>query len=366
MRLKLIVMMLLIGVSTSYGQYGDTFKVLLDPGHGGSDPGTNHHGYYEKTIVLNVALKVGKLLEKYPDIQVVYTRKTDVAIGLKERANFANKSKANLFISIHCNGVKNTEPFGVETYVMGTARNATNLEVAKKENSVIMLEKDYQVHYEGFDPNKPESLIGLKLAQEENIEQSINFASKVQSNFVERLKRKDRNVKQAPLWVLDATVMPGVLLELGFLSNKAEGYFLNSNNGQDLMAKAIADAIISYKNEVYGGATPLTPQTKDLNEINTPDNSIVNTVIDDSKPVFKIQISASKNKLDLKPSNFKGLNNVTLIHENGMYRYYYGETNDYEVAKNLQKEARSAGFDSAFMVAFKNGNKLANIQEALK
>lgn len=376
-RIKLFGFFLIILFASSvFAQSSNKFKVVLDAGHGGKDFGTIHHGFVEKKIALNVTLMVGKILEKYADINVVYTRKTDVFIELRERANIANRAEANLFVSIHCNGVKSYEPFGTETFVMGLTRNATNLEVAKKENSVITLEADYKTKYAGFDPNNPSTIIGLKLLQEENLEQSISLASKVQDNFTNRLERKNRGVKQSPIWVLDATVMPGILVELGFVSNKKEGAYLNSDSGQNELAKAIADAILSYKKEYYGSSTQIVDEKPEKTSAEIPDvqdtpkskdepKVVEDKSVDAKGVVFKVQISASGKKIELLPKNFKGLDSTSFIEENGLYKYFYAQTSSYDEAKKNLAEAKSKGYDSAFIVAFKNGKKIT-IQEALK
>lgn len=376
----------------AFSQTNSKFTIVLDAGHGGKDFGTIHHGFVEKKIALSVTLKVGKLLEKYQDINIVYTRKTDVFIELKERANISNKADADLFVSIHCNGVKSHEPSGTETFVMGLTRNATNLEVAKKENSVITLETDYKVKYAGFDPNNPQSLVGLKILQEENLEQSITLASKIQDNFTNNLNRKNRGVKQAPIWVLDATVMPGVLVELGFLSNKVEGEYVNSEAGQDQLAKAIADGIVKYKKEFYGlydaprasdkeepevkvepkkPSKPVAqvekPKTIDSTQqvVKTIPTSNTTEIVATNGVVFKIQIAFSGTKLETVASNFKGLSPISLTDDNGKYKYFYGNFSSYEVAKEQLQEAKSKGFDSAFIVAYIDGKKVT-VQEALK
>ena len=364
-----------------YGQSNEKFKVVLDAGHGGKDFGANYYGFIEKNIALNVALKIGKILEKNPNIQVIYTRKTDVFVELMERAKIANRANANLFVSIHCNAAPKGEAQGTETFVMGLTKNASNLEVAKKENAVITLESDYKVKYAGYDPKSPESIIGITLLQEEYLDQSITIATKIQNEYTNKLERKNRGVKQGPFLVLNQTSMPSVLTELGFLSYKPEGQYLNSEEGQEELAKGIADAILSYKKEYYGGTIvvdrterekekPLPNET--LAKIDTPKIKEVKKIEPEifAKPstdeaVFKIQISASGKKLDLLPQNFKGLSPISLIAENTLYKYFYGETTNYEEAKAKLAEAKQKGYDSSFIVAFKNGKKVS-IQEALK
>lgn len=244
-KFRVVLSLLLICVVS--GVYAQNFKVVLDPGHGGKDPGASYGNYIEKHIVLDVALKVGELLKQDKDIKVIYTRKTDVFIELVERTRIANREKADLFVSIHVNAARNTAAYGAETFLMGVSKNASNLEVAKKENAVIALEDNYKVNYQGFDPNRPESLIGLTLMQEQFISQSIDLASKIQTRFTNDANRENRGVKQGPFWVLHSALMPSILIELGFVSNKEEGGYLNSEAGKNELAQAIAKAIIDYK-----------------------------------------------------------------------------------------------------------------------
>lgn len=358
------------------------FKVVLDAGHGGHDSGAHYYGHVEKNIALAITLKVGKILEQYPSIDIIYTRKTDVFVTLKDRANIANKEKANLFICIHCNANKNPAAFGTETYVMGMSRANMNFEVSKAENSVIFLEDNYKQTYKGFDPNNLETLLGLKLIQEDNLANSISLASKIQDNFLNE-KLESRGVKQEPLWVLDASVMPGVLIETGFVSNHNEGNDLDSEEGQNYRARAIADAIVSYKNELFGNGN------SDIVIEKQSQKTIVKTMQDTSSQVksklivevpivkneelnsnikgilFKVQLSASAKKLELKSNNFKGLNNVEMVSENRLYKYTYGATPDYDEAKKLLEQAKLKGYNSAYLIAFKNGDKIS-VQEALR
>lgn len=249
-KIKIAFAFLIMLVINTYGQ-SDNFKVTLDAGHGGKDHGAPYFGNKEKDLTLAVTLKVGKILEQNPNITLIYTRKTDEFIELRERAKIANRANSNLFVSIHCNANRNGTGNGSETYVMGMSRANMNLEVSKAENSVIFLEDNYQKTYKGFDPNKPETLIGLQIVQESNLTNSIALANKIQNNFSNSVAIKSRGIKQEPLWVLDATTMPGVLIEIGFISNKIDVSILESENGQNDIATAIANAIISYKNENF-------------------------------------------------------------------------------------------------------------------
>jgi N-acetylmuramoyl-L-alanine amidase len=381
-KIKMLVTFFLTVVSFSAYSQSNVFKVTLDAGHGAHDFGAVYNGHVEKNIALAVVLKVGKILEATPQTDVIYTRKTDVFIDLVERANIANRADANIFVSIHCNANRNTAGFGTETYVMGLSKVASNLEAAKKENSVITLEKDYKQKYEGFDPNSPEAMIGMTLMQEEYLDNSISLASKVEDAFGALGKKiRGGGVKQAPFMVLHKAYMPRVLIEMGFISNFEEGNILDSEEGQNEIATAIASAIISYKNEYYGNGEPETFETKPSQKI--IDKPIRDTVAlvkpkfnsselkkatqgtDNSPALFKVQLSASINKLELQPKNFKGLKNISVAYENSVYKYMYGETADYEEAKKQLQEAKLKGFNYAFLIAFKNGEKIS-IQEATK
>ena len=354
----LIVTLLFAGVFTVFGQSkNDKFVVVLDAGHGGKDPGNSYHGFVEKEIALKTTLLVGELLEKEKGFEVIYTRKSDTFIELSNRPKVANKAKADLFVSIHCNSVSNHGPEGTETFVMGLDRSDMNLEVAKKENSVILLEDDYKQTYKGFDPKKPESMIGRVIAQEENLYNSINLASSIQDNFTLNLNRKSRGVKQQPLWVLDAAVMPGVLIELGFLSNKAEGEFLNSSEGQNKMAKQIAQAIIKYKKEYFNESfleeKPLvTEKSKNQNTeqvVSIAENSTNN------QGLYRVQLFATSKKRNVNSSDFKGLKNISFTFENNLYKYYYGNTSNADEVKKMCQEAKDNGFSDAFIVTFAEG-----------
>jgi N-acetylmuramoyl-L-alanine amidase len=365
LKIVLCLFLLFAGVSNAQGK---KFKVVIDAGHGGHDSGTKHNSYAEKKIVLNTALKIGKILEQEPGIAVVYTRKTDVFVELRERANIANRADADLFVSIHCNGVNNGAPQGAETFVMGLTRSAVNMEVARKENSVITLEKDYKLKYKGFDPNSQETSIGIALAQEQFLKQSITLASKIQDGFSKGLKRYSRGVKQIPLWVLDATAMPGVLIELGFVSNAKEGKYLNSAAGQEAMAKSIAKSIIGYKNQYYVHGTTIEKSTVAEKKSGTKTATAKATpskATSKKGVTFKVQIASSTNNIAAKPANFKGLTLITKEKNGKMVQYYYGNTSNYNTALQLLSKAKAKGYKSAFIAAFK-GEKKITVKEALK
>ncbi|POY40826.1 N-acetylmuramoyl-L-alanine amidase [Flavobacterium alvei] len=369
---KLSFLMLFV-CSSAFGQ-SNVFIVALDAGHGDHDFGAVYSGRVEKNINLAIVLKVGKILEQNPHVEVIYTRKTDVFIDLVERANIANRADANIFVSIHCNANKNTAADGTETYVMGMSKVASNLEAAKKENAVISLEKDFKQKYEGFDPNSPETMLGMTLMQEEYLDNSISLASKIEERFADLGKKiRHGGVKQAPFMVLHKAYMPRVLVETGFISNPTEGDALNSEDGQNDIAKAIADAIISYKREYFGADTTDVISERPSQKIiektesdTTPTTPKTEVISNDSKAViFKVQLSASKKKVELVASNFKGLKDVSMSSEGKLYKYMYGETANYEEAKKLLQEAKSKGYNSAYLIAFKNG-EMISVQDAIK
>lgn len=339
------------------------FTVVLDAGHGGSDPGTTGNGYIEKNIVLKVVKEIGKQLQKVDDIKVVYTRGTDIKINIWKRGEIANKARANLFVSIHCDA-HNSNAYGASTFVLGLHANKRNFEVAKRENAVISLEENFKERYKGFDPNSEESFLGLTLLQEENLDKSFLLAADIQENFMKSLKRKNRGVKQAGFVVLHQTYMPSVLVELGFLTNKNEGRFLNSKSGQQKMAKEIAKSIIKYYQQLKLNTVDLKEQSagiiEDGKSIILKENNTTNEEV-----IFKIQIASSKNKIKEKPYNFKGLKNVERVKVGSYYKYYYGITNSYKKAKTFLLKAEKKGYSDAFLAAFK-GKKRVSLSEILK
>jgi N-acetylmuramoyl-L-alanine amidase len=376
-KIKVLITVILVAISLPGFSQNKKFKVTLDAGHGGHDFGAVYSGYVEKNIALAVVLKVGKILEEQPGMEVNYTRKTDVFIELNERANIANRIDANIFVSIHCNANKNRLADGTETYVMGMTKNASSLAVAKSENEVVTLEKDYKQKYEGFDPNSPETLIGLTLMQEDFLNNSISLASKIEDGFADLGKKiRGGGVKQAGFLVLHKAYMPRVLIEMGFISNSVEGAILNSEEGQNDMAKAIANAIVSYKSEYFGNGTNETtivrPSQK-LNESTKTETIVPKNTKNEKKEslnpnnstIFKVQIGASNKKLELVPSNFKGLKSISMIEGKRIYKYMYQETVDYTEAKQFLKEAKSKGYNSAFLVAFKDGN-IVPLEDVIK
>ncbi|MCD6542951.1 MAG: N-acetylmuramoyl-L-alanine amidase [Flavobacteriaceae bacterium] len=327
----------------------EKFIVVLDAGHGGKDPGKHVKKYNEKDIALKIVLLVGNKLKNNKDIKVVYTRNRDIFIGLKERGKIANDAEANLFVSVHCNA-HHTQASGTETYVLGLHANKQNFEVAKQENAVIFLEDNYKEKYAGFDPNSPEAVIGLTLMQEEYLDESLLVASYIQSNFTKKLKRVDRGVKQAGFAVLHQTYMPSVLIETGFITNKQEGAFIGSKTGQEKIATAIYDAIMEYKKHLDDN---IVVEEKPQPKVEKSAPRIYKGVD------FKVQISSSSRKLELKSYNFSGLKGVTRIKQGRHYKYYYGSTSNYDEALKLQKKAKAVGFNTAFMVAYKNEKKIS-------
>ncbi|WPY97112.1 N-acetylmuramoyl-L-alanine amidase [Christiangramia sp. OXR-203] len=339
----------------------DEFVVVLDAGHGGKDPGNMGNGFKEKDIALSIILKIGAELEKYKNIKVVYTRKSDVFVELFERGRIANEANADLFVSVHCNS-HNSQASGTETFVLGLNRNETNFEVAKKENSVIYLEDNYEVTYAGYDPNSPESTIGLTIMQEEYLDQSILLADLVQKEFTNTLKRKNRGVKQMGLIVLHQTYMPSVLVETGFLTNNQEGPYLNSSRGKDDMARAITNAILNYSKTINLNTLEQVAASQPKGTVDEgvlPESQVFKDVL------FRVQLAAGSKKLDTKPYNFKGMKNVSREKEGKLYKYYYGATSDYLKIQRMHSEAVKSGYTDSYIVAFKNEEKIT-LNDALK
>ena len=354
-------------------------KVVIDAGHGGEDPGALGKRSKEKNIALTVALKLGTYIkENFPEVEIIYTRKTDVFIELYRRAQIANSNKADLFISIHCNSTTKPDAFGVETWVLGLNKSQANLEVAKKENGSILFEKDYANQYDGFDPYSPEGNIIFSLYQNAFLNQSLQLADLIQKQFTNHFGRHNRGVKQAGFLVLYKTTMPAALVELGFLSNPQEEDYLMSENGQNQLASAIYKAFKEYKAKFEGGML-IEGDDKQTNETivkvnNTNDSVLKNAGIDSTSKqnitskneiYFRVQVAASSVKRSLNAPEFKGLPDIRLYIQNNTYKYTSGNYSSIEEAVNYQHEVQKMGFHDAFIVAFLNENRITPA-EAIK
>ena len=394
--------------------------VVIDAGHGGKDPGCHGAKYKEKDVALAVALKLGKYIEEnMKDVKVVYTRKTDVFIELQERAEIANRAKADLFICIHCNSacyrdkklkkdVCNDDAHGAETYVMGIKNEQGKLDVAKRENSSILLEDNYVKKYDGFDPNSDESYIIMSMFTDTYLDQSLSFASKLQKQYRGKAGRADKGVKRASLWVLWRTFMPSVLTEIGFLTNPEEEQFLGSAKGQDYIASGIFRAFREYKDEIEGGPKkyddvlekqeiyktskedsmeveeikaakkpketppPVNPDKEKKNdsikmvEVKKPEVKKDVVKEDDKKKpevsasplVYKVQIASSDKKIPLDSDRFKGVEKPGEYQDKGIYKYTAGEFSKQDDALRLQNELRKNGFKDAFVIAMQDGKRV--------
>jgi len=352
--------------------------VVIDPGHGGKDPGSAGKQATEKEVVLAIALKLGKYMESsMPDVRVIYTRKTDEFIPLHERAEIANSNKADLFISIHANGTPNPLVSGTETLVLGLHRAGENFEVAKKENGVILLEDDYNTHYEGFDPNSSESYIIFSLMQNLYFKQSFNIASLIQEQFRDRAHRKDRSVKQQGLLVLARTSMPGVLIETGFITNPDEEKYLMSEEGQDFIASAIFRAFRDYR-KIIESRSSFTLASRSDRLPETADSGMVTADLSGGqlqenleplqkpgpKVEFKIQIAASTKPISRDSHVFKGLTGVTEYRVGDIYKYAVGSSPTFQDIIPFSKQIRER-FPDAFIIAVKESG-LIPLDQALQ
>lgn len=352
-------------------------RVVIDPGHGGKDPGCISPRAREKNIVLSVGLKLGALIEKnLPDVEVIYTRKTDIFIPLIERAAIANRKQADLFISIHVNSLpaktsttRKRAIRGAETYIMGNDKADENIEVAQLENSAILMEDDYTSHYEGFDPKSPESYIIFQLMQNSYLKQSLEMATAVQLQVKVATPVVDRGVKQAGFLVLYKTAMPSVLVELGYMSNPDDEKYLNSTAGQEKMAKAIFDAFRNYKNRVekkstfvvepaMASATIASEPSRSKEELpaTQPSAPIESDLGSEAEIYFYVQIAASvKSKpITPAPANFKGEPDVTEIKGATHNKYMVGKTTSYTKIQERLKSIRKK-YPDAFITAIRNG-----------
>lgn len=399
------------------------FTLVIDAGHGGSDPGAVGRISKEKDINLNVALEFGRLVEQNcSDVKVVYTRKTDVFLSLDRRAAIANSNNADLFVSIHTNALpKGRIAYGTETYTLGMARAAANLEVAKRENSVICLEENYKQVYEGFDPNRAESYIIFEFMQDRYMKQSVDMASCIQKQYTRR-GRKNKGVHQAGFLVLRKTSMPAVLTELGFISTPDEERYLSSKKGVKELGRSIYDGFVQYRSlqsmptavpmspseveeEEVKQATVQTPQVAEVKETpadvakvepatpvqtvaakaSTPvsapvvkeetqpvqvqapvqkQNMPVAVAEQPGRPVFKVQLFALDRCLSEGNKSFKGLKGVAYYKEGNLYKYTYGSSTSIAEVRKMQREI-AAKFPSAFVVAFVDGKRV-DLQTAIK
>ena len=365
-KILLMLFILLNGVLLHGNEYNKQKKiVVIDAGHGGEDTGARGKNSLEKDIVLSISLKVGKYIEQnMPDVQVIYTRKTDVFIPLKERAMIANNNNADLFVSIHANSNPNTKPYGTETFAMGLHKTKGNLEVAKKENSVIAFEEDYSVKYEGFDPNSAESYIIFSLMQSTYLEKSLEAASYVQEQFRERAKRKDRGVKQAGFLVLWHTSMPSILIETGFVSNANEEAYLISEKGQEYLSSAIYRAIKTYFAKLDDDEQPagdsLLYAKNDTTTVKSENTKKQVT----SDLWFRVQVTSSSKPLTPQHPVFKNYTDIYEYNENDTYKYTIGKYKSYLDVKEFQVKVKK-DFPGAFIVAFKNNERI-NLKKAIE
>ncbi|MFT6747114.1 MAG: N-acetylmuramoyl-L-alanine amidase [Glaciecola sp.] len=388
-RLSVVLLLFVYGTTAqnakkdSINFIGEVKTIVIDAGHGGHDPGCLGSSAREKHVCLSIALKLGKMIENYfPDVNVIYTRKTDVFVKLHERAEIANRNKADLFISIHANSAQSKSAKGTETFVMGTKYTDKNLEISKRENAVILLEDDYQSKYDGYDPNSPIWIIINGLYQQEYLGQSINLANKVERQFVTRNKRFSRGVKQRVLLVMYRTAMPSVLIEVGFLTNASEHAMLKKKSGQLQTSGAIFRAFLEYKREMEG-ATPLEIANEEKlvfdnwKKIFDGDSAVIDKVKPDeithNKEIkvdlseagevpdllIKVQITSSSKKIPLNSRKFSKVKGVEEFVDKEMYKYSVGQFEEFKEASKAQKEAREKGFKDAFLIAFYKGKKIS-------
>jgi N-acetylmuramoyl-L-alanine amidase len=338
--------------------------VVIDAGHGGKDPGAMGRISKEKDLALKIALKVGSYIEEnVPDVQVIYTRKTDEFIGLNERATIANSNDADLFISVHVNANTNTSPAGTSSHVLGLHRAEENFDVALRENSVIMLEEDYETTYQGFDPESWESYVIFSVMQNTFLKQSIEFASYVQDQFRDRAMRKDRGVKQQGLLVLARSAMPGVLIETGFITNENEERFLNTENGQDIIASAIYRAFKQYKSRIEGRSNfTLETAAPRADAASAEGASLIADT--DGQLVFCVQVAALRNRVDPTPDHFNGYRGIEVIDDGRAYKYVINEDFTYHQALERCSIIKK-DFPGAFVIAVKNG-AIVPLADALK
>lgn len=386
---KVLSLLILLFIANVTYAIDSRFVVVIDAGHGGKDTGATRGGYKEKDINLGVVLALGQLIERnHKDVKVVYTRKSDVFVDLDKRADIANKAKANLFISVHTNSTaaKSTTVSGADTYILGLARSEENLQVAKRENSVILLEDNYKTKYEGFDPNSPESYIIFEFMTNTFMEQSLQFASFVQSDFRNVAKRVDRGVRQAGFLVLRKTSAPSVLIELGFINNQSEAQFLSTKSGQQSMARAIYSGFRKYKRDFDKKQGKLVVESTEVEDISFDDveeetitvkndqnedrisqvsvsEKVRNNTASSNKKIekdqieYRVQFLVSPRKLSGNSPALKGLSPVSFYKDGSVYRYTYGSTTNFNEITKIQNLVRLK-FKDAFVIRMKNGKRI--------
>ena len=341
--------------------------IVIDPGHGGKDSGTmgtKRFKIYEKHVALSVSLKLGKYIsENFPEVEVIYTRNSDVFLELNERTEIANNANADLFISIHCDGFTNPKPSGASVFVMGMSKLKANMDVAMRENAAIYLEDNYQQKYDGFDPKSPESYIVFSLMQNTYLNQSLSFAEEVENQFSTRANRKSRGVKQAPFYVISRTNMPSILVECGFLTNPKEEEFLHTDIGQDYIASAIFRAFRSYKESIEIEDTKTTQKVvKNDSVFISKNENVSEETFNEPQLLFKVQIGTFLKSM-LNQKQFIELD-AEEIKVNETYKYYVSSGKDKQKAEKLKIYLQDIGFKGAFLVAFLDGKQIST-KEAL-
>ena len=366
-RLAILLSVILLAVPQATAQKGKKkpFTVVIDPGHGGVDPGALGRKSKEKDINMSVSQMLSSMRkEKHPEVKVIFTRTTDVKIPLIERADIANKANADLFISIHSNASKSKTANGCETFTLGAGSSVEAKAAAMYENEVILSEDNFEELYKGFDPRSSESYIIFELIRNHDMELSADIAQFVQNGMVKESKLNSRGVSSAGFLVLHRTVMPSILVELGFISNSKDEAFIASKEGQRKLAKGIFDGFSKYYG-IYGQKREKNVEEKsaaDTKGNNTKSTEQKQAIVKD-KPIFKVQILASSSKLDAKDKRFQG-EKAQFYTENGMYKYTIGESNSFDEIQEIKKTV-SKKFKESFIVAFLNGKKI-NTQEAIK
>ena len=329
--------------------------IVIDPGHGGKDPGTlgtKRYSKYEKDIALSVSLKLGNYISNsFPDIKVVYTRKEDVFLELNERTRIANKSNADIFISVHCDGFTNSKAYGASVFVMGMSKLKANLDVAMRENAAMYLEDNYKQKYDGFDPKSAESYIVFSLMQNTYLDQSLQLAEYVEEQFAYKANRKSRGVKQAPFYVISRTNMPSILVECGFLTNPKEEDYLQTDEGQNQIAMSIFEAVKNYKISIESSFS--LNNIIDSNDINNKNENNLQL----NKVIYKVQIATNLTSI-FNDKKFAGIKVEEKL-VNGIYKYYVGSNTDKSIIDEIKTDLKNNGFKDAFVVAFYNGKRIS-------